>query len=173
MRKFVVCSCAGNAGNVFPSPTSKEIASQRPRHVSRQCVSHVPWCMSGSLTRGGRENVSGISDACVTQQFYVSGKRPMGTVSCRCHLCPKLPDSDRRMVRDGFLLVAILHWKTYIQKEGSCIWYRSDRMICWQVMNTWWGSVLGGWISIMIYDCIYLYIYIYQILTYEGRLVGT
>ena len=24
------------------------------------CVTHVPWCMSGSLTRGGGENVPGI-----------------------------------------------------------------------------------------------------------------
>ena len=24
------------------------------------CVTHVPWCMSGSLTRGGEENVPGI-----------------------------------------------------------------------------------------------------------------
>ena len=24
------------------------------------CITHVPWCMSGSLTRGSRENVPGI-----------------------------------------------------------------------------------------------------------------
>ena len=28
------------------------------------CVTHVPWCMSGSLTRGGGENVPGIPGAC-------------------------------------------------------------------------------------------------------------
>ena len=28
------------------------------------CVTHVPWCMSGSLTRGDGENVSGIPGAC-------------------------------------------------------------------------------------------------------------
>ena len=27
------------------------------------CVTHVPWCMSGSLTRGGGENVPGIPGA--------------------------------------------------------------------------------------------------------------
>ena len=28
------------------------------------CVTHVPWCMSGSLTRGGGENVPGIPGIC-------------------------------------------------------------------------------------------------------------
>ena len=28
------------------------------------CVTHVPWCMSGSLTCGGGENVPGIPGAC-------------------------------------------------------------------------------------------------------------
>ena len=30
------------------------------------CVTHVPWCMSGSLTRGGGENIPG---ACTTRNF--------------------------------------------------------------------------------------------------------
>ena len=30
------------------------------------CVTHVPWCMSGSLTHDGRENVPGIPGACAT-----------------------------------------------------------------------------------------------------------
>ena len=31
------------------------------------CATHVPWCMSGSLTRGGGGNVPGIPVACVTR----------------------------------------------------------------------------------------------------------
>ena len=46
IRKIASCACAGNAGNDFP------------------CVTHVPWCMSGPLTRGGGENVRGIPGAC-------------------------------------------------------------------------------------------------------------
>ena len=30
------------------------------------CVTHVPWCMSGSLTRDDGENVPGILGACTT-----------------------------------------------------------------------------------------------------------
>ena len=33
------------------------------------CVTHVPWCMSGSLTGGGGENVPGIPGACTTRNF--------------------------------------------------------------------------------------------------------
>ena len=33
------------------------------------CVTHVPWCMSGSITRGGGENVPGIPGACATRNF--------------------------------------------------------------------------------------------------------
>ena len=33
------------------------------------CVTHAPWCMSGSLTRGGGENVPAILGACATRNF--------------------------------------------------------------------------------------------------------
>ena len=33
------------------------------------CVMHLPWCVSGSLTRGGRKNVSSIPGACATRNF--------------------------------------------------------------------------------------------------------
>ena len=33
------------------------------------CDTHVPWCMSGSLIRGGWENVPGIPGACAPHNF--------------------------------------------------------------------------------------------------------
>ena len=33
------------------------------------CVTHVPRCMSGLLTHGGGENISGIPEACATRTF--------------------------------------------------------------------------------------------------------
>ena len=33
------------------------------------CVTHLPWCISGSLTRGGGENVPGIPGECATCNF--------------------------------------------------------------------------------------------------------
>ena len=45
------------------------------------CVTHVSWCMSGSLTRGGRENIPGILGACATRNFTYLARGP-------CHDLP-------------------------------------------------------------------------------------
>ena len=46
------------------------------------CVTHVPWCMSGSLTRGGGENVCGISAACPTRNFAYLARGPWRIQPC-------------------------------------------------------------------------------------------
>ena len=65
IRKIAGCACAGNAGNVFPRRRfqSKPIVSDPGMHHGT-CVTHVPWCMSGSLTCGDGENVPGIPGTC-------------------------------------------------------------------------------------------------------------
>ena len=65
IRKIVGCACAGNIGNVFPHRRlqRKPLVNDPGMHQGT-CVTHVPWCMSGSLTRGGGENVPGIPGAC-------------------------------------------------------------------------------------------------------------
>ena len=64
-RKITVCACAGNAGNVFPIRRfrRKPLVSDPGMHHGTS-VTHVPWCMSGSLTCGDGENVPGIPGAC-------------------------------------------------------------------------------------------------------------
>ena len=42
------------------------------------CVTHVPWCMSGSLTRDDGENVPGIPGACATRNFAYLARGPWG-----------------------------------------------------------------------------------------------
>ena len=74
IRKIAGCACAGNARNVSHRLQMKPLVSD-PGMYHDTCVTHVPWCMSGSLTRGGGENFPG---ACGTRNFCVSGKRPMG-----------------------------------------------------------------------------------------------
>ena len=77
IRKFAVGACAGNAGNVFPATTVSD-----PDMHRGTCVTHVPWCMPGSVTssflwsrwRGKR---SRHSRRMRNSQFYVSGKRPI------------------------------------------------------------------------------------------------
>ena len=65
IRKIAGCACAGNAGNVFPRRRfqMKPLVSDPGMHHGT-CVTHVPWCMSGSLTCGDGENVPGIPGAC-------------------------------------------------------------------------------------------------------------
>ena len=40
------------------------------------CITHVPWCMSGSLTNGGGEYVPGIPGACATRNFTYLARGP-------------------------------------------------------------------------------------------------
>ena len=65
IRKIAGCACAGNAGNVSPRRRfqRKPLVSDPAMHHGT-CVTHVPWCMSGSLTCGDGENVPGIPGAC-------------------------------------------------------------------------------------------------------------
>ena len=78
IRKIAGCACAGNAGNVFPSHRlhRKPLVSDPDMHHGT-CVTHVPWCMSGSLTRGGGENVPGISGACTNLNFTYLARGPL------------------------------------------------------------------------------------------------
>ena len=41
------------------------------------CVTHVSWCMSGSLTRGGGENVPGIPGACAIRNVTYLARGPL------------------------------------------------------------------------------------------------
>ena len=49
------------------------------------CVTHVPWCLSGSLTHAG-ENVSGIPGACATRSLTYLARGPLAQVIACCVL---------------------------------------------------------------------------------------
>ena len=62
----------------YPSPISKETVSYRSRHASRHVRhTHVPRCMSGSLTRGDGENFPGIPGAWATRNVAYLVRGPM------------------------------------------------------------------------------------------------
>ena len=95
MRKIAGCACAGNAGNVSPHRRlQRKLLVSDPGMPHGTCVTHVPWCMSGSLTRGGGENVPG---ACATRNitylakgpWNISAEHPMGW-KCFLHYTPPL-----------------------------------------------------------------------------------
>ena len=87
------CACAGNAGDHFPRHRlqRKPLVSDPGIHHGT-CLTHVPCCMSGSLTRGGGENVPGIPGACATRKFTYPARAPIGYAELskgvfRCSLC--------------------------------------------------------------------------------------
>ena len=78
VRKIAGCAFAGIAGNDFPRHRrqGKQPVSDPGMHHGT-CVNHVPWCMSGSLTSGGGENVPGIPGACATRNFTYLVRGPL------------------------------------------------------------------------------------------------
>ena len=77
IRKIASCACAGNAENVFPrARLQRKPPVTDPGMHCGTCGTHVPWCMSGSLTRGGGETFPAFP-AHAHPQFYVAGKSPM------------------------------------------------------------------------------------------------
>ena len=77
IRKIAGCACVGNVGNFSPAPRVSD-----PDMHHGTCVTHVPWCMPGSLTSGSfwswwRGKRSRHSRRMHNPQFYAFGKRPM------------------------------------------------------------------------------------------------
>ena len=73
--KLRVAHAPGMPGTFPPPPTEKETTSDPGMHHGT-CVTHVPWCMSGSLARSGGVNVPGIPDACATRNFTYLARGP-------------------------------------------------------------------------------------------------
>ena len=65
------------------------------------CVTHVPWCMSGSPTRGGGENVPDIPDACATRNYAHQARGPCGW----SRSCLEFPSHMLRVVRSRNLII--------------------------------------------------------------------
>ena len=75
--KLRVAHAPGMPGTFSPPPTSKEIAGMH--HGT--CVTHVPWCMSGSLNCSGGENVPSILRVCATRNFTYLARGPWRSIS--------------------------------------------------------------------------------------------
>ena len=76
-----IAHAPGMPGTFSPSPQVSD-----PDMYHGTCVTHVPWCMPGSLTSGflwnrRRGKTFPAFPAHAHPQFYVSGKRPMMALS--------------------------------------------------------------------------------------------
>ena len=77
VRKIARCACDGNAGNVFPRRRlQRKLLVSDPGKHHGSCVTHVPWCTSGSLTCSGGKNVLGIPGACATRNYTYLTRGP-------------------------------------------------------------------------------------------------
>ena len=80
------------------------------------CVTHVPWSMTGSLTRGGGESVPGIPGACATRNFAYLVRGPCGSITGPRILIPARCVASRRIVlmftpaRDCELYIFYFGW---------------------------------------------------------------
>ena len=93
--KLRVAHAPGIPGTFSPPP---RISDPHMHHGT--CVTHVPWCMPGSLTSGFLWSRWRHSRRMHNSQFYVSGKRPMdkllrscNTVGYISHPCPNIKNS--------------------------------------------------------------------------------
>ena len=64
-----IAHAPGISGTFSPPSTPKEMLVSDPGMHYGACITHVPWCMSGLLTRSGGENVPSIPGACTTRTF--------------------------------------------------------------------------------------------------------
>ena len=118
----------------------RECRERFPRHRGisdpdmRQgtCVTHVPWCMSGSLTSGflwsrWRGKRSRHSRYTRKPQFYVSGKRPIQNRNVQFFVLNALLWDMRqvhcRICENGLLLYKYTWRCPLIQSYGLLKWY--------------------------------------------------
>ena len=82
------------------------------------CVTHMPWCMSESLTHGEGENVPGIPSTCTSRSFAYLVRGPMhGDKSYRWFIAIL---QYLQCVSNGN--AAILHWAVDMIIEPYCGW---------------------------------------------------
>ena len=74
--KSRIVHAPGMPGTFFPPPTARKPPISDPDMNHGTCVTHVPWCMSGSLHRDGGENDPGIPGACATRNFKYMARGP-------------------------------------------------------------------------------------------------
>ena len=75
------------------------------------CMTHVPWCMSGSLTRCAGENVPGIAGRCATLNFTHLARGPNEQMSRKAGRWRVLSVSDGYHFR--IVMFRLLLWECF------------------------------------------------------------
>ena len=135
IHKIAGCACAGNAGNVRNSD---------PDMHHGTCVTHVPWCMPGSLTSGFlwsrcRRKRSRLSRRMHNPQFYVSGKRPMAVdaLAACAQLCFWLWRINRLIIHEELFQSAPSQCCLTIEYANTCFMFPTNGQKWTSRVNTW------------------------------------
>ena len=96
----------------------KQIVSDPGMHHGT-CVTHVPWCMSGSLTRGVGEIVPGIPGVCATRNFayLVRGPYCQSLVKIRFQSVSLFTDMSWQDIRGPFHFYGLTLIPTWIRND--------------------------------------------------------
>ena len=94
------------------------------------CVRHVPWCMSGSLTNGGGENVPGIPGACTTRNFTYLARGPWGWDNQTLeHMRTLTPELVSRSWISNCIPQKYCGMWLHMHASDSCFWHKSFHVI--------------------------------------------
>ena len=107
------------------------------------CVTHVLWCILGSLTRGGGENVPGIPGACTTRNVTYLVKGPLMTDPCLefCR-CGKMNTWRGTQMRRTWE-TCVLNWVTSGPQISGVTRGKSTQ---WShITGPLWGESAGGY----------------------------
>ena len=96
--KLRVAHTPGMLGTVSPHRLQRKLLVSYPGMHHGTCVTKVPWCMSGSLTRGGGENIPGIPGACATHNFTYLVRGPCDCDYANSIVVLQLPFSLKQCV---------------------------------------------------------------------------
>ena len=151
-----VAHAPGMPGTFSPSPRVSD-----PNMHHGTCVTHMPWCMPGSLTSSafevdGGEDVPGIPGACTTQIFTYLVRGPWKPLdSPGCKYMENMWDFTRTDASEKSRMQTIL----FQFKRDEHIW---KRLICPQrLQGTWRQTAVTPYTGLrVVYSYILIIIYI-------------
>ena len=123
------------------------------------CVTHMPWCMSGSLTHVDGENVTGIPGACTTHNFTYLVRGPYEVLLYFLSSWTVQYDYVHQRRNKVSLLLRQVTNRCYIPIFQN---YLSTNVICWFVLTLYDTLITKESGNIIIYlalqaqDIIYL-----------------
>ena len=137
IRKIAGCACAGNAGNVFlHRRLQRKLLVSDPYMHHDTCVTHVPWCMSGSLNQRWQGKRSRHSRRMRARNFTYLVWGPSRPISSSLNMWG--PDQNGWYFADGIFKCILLNEKLLF---FSIIAFQvCSRVIYWQHCS---GNIIG------------------------------